>query len=81
MTVRKILSKEQMEDWLKEYYPDENLDKLFGDSLKCDTWTFVNLKGTFVAKMKIREYDVFGSTSQYIEEEKYIVMPQVNMFF
>jgi hypothetical protein len=70
MTVRKILSRKQLEDWLKEFYPDENLDKLFVEELSNeDTWTFVNLKGTFIGKMKIRE------------EEKYIVMPQVNMFF
>ena len=81
---RKVLTKSQMEEWLKKFYPDENLDKLFEEdnkSPKEDTWGFINLKGTFIAKMIVRSFDTFGSRIQHVDLERYIVLPQVNMFF
>ena len=79
--IRKIMSKKQMEEWLKEFLPNEDLEQMFKNSKKKEnTWTFTNVQGILIGRLIVRNNDVFGSTAQYVDEEYYIVLTQVRLF-
>lgn len=84
--VRRILDKEEMTEWFKKFGNDKlSFEKIFGSEnedklLPGDRYYFKVVDGIMFVKMTVRSYDVFGSTTQYVDLDRYIVVPQMNMY-
>lgn len=85
--IRKILDESEMTEWFEKFGDNEKLsfEKIFGSEnddklLPGDRYYFKVVDGIMFVKMTVRSYDVFGATTQYIDLDRYMVIPQMNMY-
>ena len=84
--IRKILDESEMREWFEKFgNEDLTFEKIFGSEnddklLPGDRFYFKIVDGIMFIKMSVRSYDVFGSTTQYIDLDRYMVVPQMDMY-